>query len=102
MKKILFFIIILFLLLTVMLFAFDKFDRFNPLLKKETSYAIVKLHTQNYQNVTIYSEQGQKRNYKISFKGYNPSQQYVKLKHKGSYVEHIEYISKQSFPSLSR
>lgn len=101
MKKTLFIIVILFVLLTVAFFSFDKFDRFNPLLKKkETSYAIVKLNTQYYQDVSIYSKQGEKRSYKVSFNGYNPSQQYVKLKHKGTYVEHIEYISKQSFPSL--
>ncbi|NWK85124.1 YxeA family protein [Staphylococcus sp. GSSP0090] len=100
MKKSLIVTLILFALLTVAFFSFDEFDRFNPLIKKETSYAIVKLNTQNYKNVTIYSEQGIKRNYKVSFKGYIPSQQYIKLKHKGTYVEHIEYISKQTFPSL--
>ena len=85
MKKTLLIIVILFVLLTVAFFSFDKFDRFNP---------------QYYQDVSIYSKQGEKRSYKVSFNGYNPSQQYVKLKHKGTYVEHIEYISKQSFPSL--
>ncbi|MEJ7472567.1 hypothetical protein WL504_02615 [Staphylococcus saprophyticus] len=58
MKKTLLIIVILFVLLTVAFFSFDKFDRFNPLLKKETSYAIVKLNTQYYQDVSIYSKQG--------------------------------------------
>ncbi|MDT3998401.1 hypothetical protein RPO67_12290, partial [Staphylococcus saprophyticus] len=66
MKKTLLIIVILFVLLTVAFFSFDKFDRFNPLLKKkETSYAIVKLNTQYYQDVSIYSKQGEKRSYKV-------------------------------------
>ncbi|SCS40295.1 YxeA family protein [Staphylococcus caeli] len=101
-KKFILGIPIILVLLLIFLFTFDKFDRFNPFLKNETSYAIVKPNTQYYQNVTIYSEQGEKRNYKLSFGGYDPSKQYVKLNHKGTYVKNIEYISKQNFPSLSR
>ncbi|WP_436854364.1 YxeA family protein [Staphylococcus caeli] len=99
-KKVLLLCSIIFVLLTAILFSFDEFDRFNPFLQKETSYANVKANTQDYQNITIYSANGEKRDYKLSFNGYDPSKQKVKITHKGTYVEHIDYIDKLPFASL--
>lgn len=75
-------------------------DRFNPLLSKEISYAKVDKETQNYENIVIYDANGDEKNYKLSFKGYDPSQEYVEITHKGKYVESIKYITKLKFNKI--
>lgn len=80
----------------------DTFDRFNPFLQEEKSYAIVKQHTQQYNDVTAYSKNGEKLNYKLTFGGYDPSKKFVEIIHKGTYVKEIHYIEKQALPKNIR
>ncbi|WP_323702945.1 YxeA family protein [Mammaliicoccus sp. Dog046] len=85
-------------------------DRVNPLVEKQWSYAEVPFYKdaesktreeiieiQDYKNITSYDEEGNKNRYKLSFKGHDPSGQFVKIEHKGKYVFFIEYITKKEF-----
>ncbi|OEK78895.1 YxeA family protein [Staphylococcus xylosus] len=96
--KIIISVIVMLSLLLILFFTNDKFDRFNPLLSEETSFAIVKLNTQKYDNVKVYSKDGKKLNYKLSFGGYDPNKQFVQIEHKGTYVKNIKYIKKYELP----
>ncbi|MCE5038088.1 YxeA family protein [Staphylococcus auricularis] len=73
-------------------------DYFNPVLKEKVSYAVVDTGTQQYDDVTIYSKDGKKRNYTLTFGGYDPSKKYVEIHHKGQYVKEIFYIDKSKMP----
>lgn len=73
-------------------------DRLNPLIKETTSYAEVKLDTQDYRNVQAYDSKGQPLKYKLKrVGGYDPSQKYISITHKGQYVKSITYVSKNKF-----
>lgn len=77
-------------------------DRINPFIKAETSYAKVATGTQNYTNVTIYDERGQKENYQLaSVGGYDPAKGYLTIKHKGQYVSYVEYISAAKYKQIT-
>lgn len=77
-------------------------DRFNPFLKTEYSYAKVPKGTQQYVNITAYSERGEKLDYKLTFNGFSPSRTYVEIKHKGQYVISITYVEKEDIPKEVR
>ncbi|MDW8569412.1 YxeA family protein [Staphylococcus shinii] len=100
--KIIISVTVMLFLLLLLFFTNDKFDRFNPLLPEETSYAIVKLNTQNYDDVIAYSKDGEKLGYKLTFGGYDPNKQFVQIEHKGTYVKNIKYIEKYELPSNIR
>lgn len=74
-------------------------DRLNPLVSETVSYAKVPKNTQNYKQVTIINpKDGKIRAYKIKqVGGYDPTQEYIKIHHKGQYVKSISYITKNQF-----
>ena len=74
-------------------------DRLNPLVSETVSYAKVPKNTQNYKQVTIINpKDGKTRAYKIKqVGGYDPTQEYIKIHHKGQYVKSISYITKNQF-----
>ena len=74
-------------------------DRLNPLVRETVSYAKVPKNTQNYKQVTIINpKDGKTRAYKIKqVGGYDPTQEYIKIHHKGQYVKSISYITKNQF-----
>ena len=74
-------------------------DRLNPLVSETVSYAKVPKNTQNYKQVTIINpKDGNTRAYKIKqVGGYDPTQEYIKIHHKGQYVKSISYITKNQF-----
>lgn len=59
-KKLIIVITVIILLAVTTFLTNDNFDRFNPFLQEEKSYAIVKQHTQQYNDVTAYSKNGEK------------------------------------------
>ena len=101
-KKLTIIITIVILLVVITFLTNDNFDRFNPFLQEEKSYAIVKQNTQQYNDVTVYSKNGEKLNYKLTFGGYDPSKRFVEIIHKGRYVKEIHYIEKQALPKNIR
>jgi uncharacterized protein (TIGR01655 family) len=73
-------------------------DQINPFINEETSYARVPLKTQTYQDVKIYSKTGQKLSYTLKHvKGYDATQQYAAIQHKGQYVKHLSYVANVPF-----
>lgn len=100
MKKLftLFISLILIILMCFILIRNSFLDRFNPLIKMEYSYAKVPKDTQKYEDIIIYDDKGNKLDYTLTFKGYDSSQIYVKIQHKGYYVKQIEYVNKNEFP----
>lgn len=73
-------------------------DRINPFINEETSYARLPLKTQTYQDVKIYSKTGQKLSYTLKHvQGYDATQQYAAIQHKGQYVKHLSYVTKAPF-----
>lgn len=74
-------------------------DRINPLIPETTSYAKVKKGTQTYKNVqAIDPKTGKNLSYKIKeIIGYDPQGEYIKIVHKGQYVNRIAYISKTQY-----
>lgn len=78
-------------------------DRINPFVKYETSYAKVSRKLQSYNNVTIYNSNGKKENYKLNHVGgYDPDGHYALIKHKGQYVNYMEYINENKFDNIVR
>ena len=88
----------------------DKLDRLNPFVKEQLSYAKVPNHenieelrgqalvdAQRYEGIQSYDEKGRGNSYLLTFTGYDPSQKYVKIRHKGKWVYHIEYISENEY-----
>lgn len=97
MKKKIFILIFISLCISFLLFfRIPILDRFNPFLSNDISYAKVSKDTQTYNNITIYNSNGEKFSYKLNFIGYDPTNEYVKIDHKGKYVKRIEYITKNS------
>lgn len=91
----------------------EKLDVLNPLIERQWSYAKVpnvreldKLTkkqlkaSQNYKNIVSYNKHGEKNNYLLDFKGYDPTRKYVKIDHKGKWVFFIEYISKSEYEKM--
>nr|WP_263313908.1 YxeA family protein [Mammaliicoccus sp. Marseille-Q6498] len=85
-------------------------DRLNPLVKEQYSYAKVPYYDgtrplstkevvdiQDYKGIVSYDKSGVENNYLLSFKGNDPSKQFVKIKHKGKYVYNIDYITKNEY-----
>lgn len=75
------------------------FDRFNPFVSETVSYAQVPTGTQKYKNVKIYNPKTTKlESYRLhNVGGYDPSREYISIRHKGQYVKSIKYISKKDF-----
>ncbi|MHD0398161.1 YxeA family protein [Staphylococcus simulans] len=99
-KKIIFPIIIFIVLLSIVLCLFvrnELTDRFNPLLTMEKSYAKVEKGTQDYKDVQAYNKEGKALTYKLTFKGFDPEQEYVVIEHKGKYVKVMHYIQDLPF-----
>lgn len=67
-------------------------DRFNPLLSEEVSFAKVPKGEKEYQDIQAYDKNGDPLKYKLSFGGYDESNRYVRIFHKGKYVRQIEYM----------
>lgn len=92
-------IVVIISLIVVCLFSFvhnATTDRVNPFITKTTSYAKVEKGTQHYKDVKIYDKNGKQRGYTLTFDGYDPDQQYVKIKHKGRYVQKVLYLKSSS------
>ncbi|GAA2865163.1 YxeA family protein [Lactobacillus intestinalis] len=75
------------------------FDRFNPFISETVSYAQVPTGTQKYKNVKIYNHKITKlKSYRLhNVGGYDPSREYISIRHRGQYVKSIKYISKKDF-----
>ena len=74
-------------------------DRINPLVHEQVSYAKVVKGQNKYQNVKIYDSQTKKPlPYTIKeVTGYDPTGEYMMIKHRGQYVESIKYLSEKEF-----
>lgn len=74
-------------------------DRINPLVHEQVGYAKVVKGQNKYQNVKIYDSQTKKPlPYTIKeVTGYDPTGEYMMIKHKGQYVESIKYLSEKEF-----
>lgn len=103
-------IVVICIALFILKYTEEKIDRFNPLVKRHWSYAKVpnseypdKLSTkeieeiQDYKDIESFDENGEKNSYLLDFKGFNPSEKYVKIDHKGKWVFFIDYISKTEY-----
>ncbi|WEV39161.1 YxeA family protein [Lactobacillus sp. ESL0680] len=74
-------------------------DYFNPFISMRIDYAEVPKGTQDYRNIQAVDKDGHKLRYKLeSFGGYDATQKYVVIKHKGQFVKHIDYIPKSKMP----
>jgi len=111
-KFIVVFVILLFSFIAayVVTYTNDKLDRLNPFVKEQLSYAVVPNHknadqlrgqalvdAQRYEDIQTYDDKGHENSYLLTFTGYDPSQKYVKINHKGKWVYNIEYITKNEF-----
>lgn len=86
-------IVVLVVIVGVLLFVRNEhIDRFNPLLKEETSYAKVPKNTSQYNDIVAYNSEGKPLKYKLDFTGYDENNEYVKIFHKGKYIRLIEYL----------
>lgn len=76
----------------------DITDRINRLIHEKISYAEVPLKSQNYRNVQVYDEKGNKLRYRIKkIDGYDQDKKYILIDHQGQYIRSINYISKKEF-----
>lgn len=73
-------------------------DRVNPLLKMEDDYAKVPKDTQYYENISVFNKDGKKLDYKLTFNGFDPDREYVKVMRKGQYVRKITYVKEANVP----
>lgn len=86
--------VLLIIVMSLLLVRNERLDRFNPFIKEKVAYAKVPKDTQKYKNITVYTEDGKEKSYKLDFLGYDPTKEYVTINHKGKYVRSIEYITK--------
>lgn len=119
MKKLIYTLIVSIMVICIILFTMknidEKIDVINPLVKRGGSYAVVPstndaehlskqeiIDIQYYKDIESYDENGRKNNYLLDFKGYSPSEKYVKIDHKGKWVYFIEYISKSEYEKVTK
>lgn len=100
MKKILFLVVIFATLILAFLFISQghnaRIDKYNPLIKEQIGYGKVEKGGQIYEDIKIYDKSG--REHILSFKGFDPTKEYVKVVFKNDFVYELKYIDKENIP----
>lgn len=100
MKKILFSVVIITTLILAFLFISqghnERIDKYNPLIKEQIGYGKVEKGGQIYEDIKIYDKSG--REHILSFKGFDPTKEYVKVIFKNNFVYELKYIDKENIP----